>query len=394
MIAPNPFFVNRGFGVLVLEQARALKRRGIHVEVVAYHTGQELPDLTVHRTLPFPGYSASKIGPSLSRLPLWVLLLVKTFLVARRMRPDVLHGHLHEGALIAAIVARLTGIPWVFDFQGSLTLEMAEKGALRRGSMPFRAVAFVEGMIDRRALLIFVKSQLMENDLVDRFRVDATRILRVMDGADPDIFSPREADAELRRQLGIDEAATVICYLGLLTLQQGTERLLAATAQIVKQQPNVHMLIIGYPIDGWDARARELGIERHVTFTGQVDHHLAPEYLAVADLAAAPKVSDAEGNVKVYDYMSMALPVVAIDSTGNRELLGDDGYYVTGHEPDDFARGVMAALAARGEWQERGERLRTRIVEELSWDSVAARLNEGYRDVSTDAFADGPTATV
>ena len=39
MVAPNPFFVDRGFSVHVFEQARALRERGHNVAFAAYHCG-------------------------------------------------------------------------------------------------------------------------------------------------------------------------------------------------------------------------------------------------------------------------------------------------------------------------------------------------------------------
>lgn len=386
VIAPGPFFVDRGFGVVVYEQARALRRRGIDVEVVCYPSGRDLPDVRIHRTFPLPGYDASRIGPSLTRLPLWTLLLLKTFRVARRTRPDVLHAHLHEGALIAAVVSRLTGIPWVFDFQGSLSLEMAEKGALREGSRPFRAVSRIEGWIDRRARRIVVKSAVMQRDLEQRFGIDPRRIELVMDGCDPDVFSPRPADPGLRQRLGIPAAATVIGYLGLLTEQQGIDRLLRAGALVLPEQPACHLLVMGYPVDGAKRLAEELCITARVTFTDRVEYARTPDYLALVDLAVAPKVSRTEGNGKLYNYMSMGLPVVAIDNEGNRDVLGDDGYYARGETPEEFAEALGETLARRDEWPEHGRRLRQRLQEQFTWDAVAARLLAAYRDLAPGAF--------
>jgi glycosyltransferase involved in cell wall biosynthesis len=381
MIAPGPFFVDRGFGVSVYEQARALQRRGARVEVVCYQSGRDVPDVRAHRAWPLPGYDASRIGPSLTRLPLWVLLLVKTWLVARRTKPDVLHGHLHEGALIASIVSRLTGVPWIFDFQGSLSLEMAEKRALRQGSLPFRLVSRLEGWIDRRAPRILVRSGAMQLDLTQRFGVGAERIVRVMDGADPNVFSPRPRDDALRAKLGLPDSATVIGYIGLLTEQQGIERLLRAAQIVAGAHAECHFLIMGYPIDAAQRLARTLGIEARVTFTGRVDYAAAPDYLALADIAVAPKVSRTEGNGKLYNYAGMALPVVAIDSEVNREVLGDDAYYSSGESPEEFAHAIEAALADRAGWAERGRRLRARLEAEFTWDAVAARLVEAYGSI-------------
>ena len=387
IIAPGPFFVDRGFGVAVYEQSRALIRRGIQVEVVCYSSGRDLPDVRIHRAARFPGYGASKIGPSLARLPLWVLLLIKTILVARRTRPALLHGHLHEGGLIAGIVSRLLGIPWVLDLQGSLSLEMAEKGSLQASSLPFKAISFLERRINRLAPLILVKSRMMECDLTDRFGIDASRIYRVMDGADPSTFSPRLPDPELRHRLGIDDDATVIGYIGLLTGQQGIDRLLRAAAIVLRTHPQCHFLIMGYPDEEPRMLANELCIMPRVTFTGRLDYALAPDHLALVDLAVAPKLSETEGNAKLYNYMSMALPVVSIDNEGNREVLGADGYYVQNESPLAFAEAILKALRARDEWDARGRRLRSRIEDHLSWDAVAAKLADAYREVAPESFA-------
>lgn len=387
IIAPGPFFVDRGFGVSVYEQARALQQRGARVEIVCYPSGRDVSDVRAHRAWPLPGYDASRIGPSLTRLPLWGLLLMKTWLVARRTRPDVLHGHLHEGALIAAIVSRLTRTPWLFDFQGSLSMEMAEKRALRPGSLPFRLVSWLEGWIDRRAPRILVRSTAMQSDLVQRFAVRPERITRVMDGADPDIFSPRPRDDSLRAKLGLPEGATVIGYIGLLTEQQGIERLLRAAQIVAAAHEECHFLIMGYPVDDAQRRARALGIESRATFTGRVEYDKTPALLALVDLAVAPKVSRTEGNGKLYNYAGMALPVVAIDSDVNREVLDDDAYYTAGETPEEFAHAIETALADRAGWDARGRRLRARLEAEFTWDAVAQRVLAAYREIAPERFA-------
>jgi glycosyltransferase involved in cell wall biosynthesis len=378
MIAPGPFFVDRGFGVSVYEQARALQKQGARTEVVCYPSGRDVPDVKTHRAWPLPGYDASRIGPSLTRLPLWLLLLTKTWLVARRTKPGVLHGHLHEGALIASIVSRLTGVPWLFDFQGSMSTEMAEKRALRQGSLPFRLVSRVEGWIDRRAPRILVRSAAMERDLIERFHVPPQRIARVMDGADPDVFRPRLPDEALRAKLGLPAGTTIVGFLGLLTEQQGIQRLLRAVPLVGRA---CHFLIMGYPVDGAQRLARDLAVEARVTFTGRINYRDAPDYLALVDLAVAPKVSQTEGNGKLYNYAGMALPVVAIDNEVNREVLGDDAYYSTGESPQQFAQAIASALADRAHWGERGRALRARLERNFTWDAVADRLLLAYGDV-------------
>jgi glycosyltransferase involved in cell wall biosynthesis len=386
MIAPGPFFVDRGFAVSLYEQARALTKRGVELEVVCYPSGRDVPNIRIHRAWPLPGYDASRTGPSLTRLPLWVLMLIKTLLVARRYKPDLLHAHLHEGALIATIVSRLTRTPWLFDFQGSLSLEMAEKGSLRHGSLPFRATSKLEGWIDRRAPRILVRSAVMQEDLVRRFRVQPQRVTPVGDGCDPEVFSPRARDDALRARLGVPDRVTVIGYIGLLNEQQGIDRLLRAAKIVCASHDDVHFLVMGFPVEDAQRLARELGIESRITFTGRVDYEKTPEHLALIDLAVAPKVSRTEGNGKLYNYAAMALPVVAIDSEVNREVLASHAYYATDETPDAFAAAIETALADRASWPERGARLRTGLQLEFTWDAVAQRVHAAYQTVAPGTF--------
>jgi glycosyltransferase involved in cell wall biosynthesis len=179
----------------------------------------------------------------------------------------------------------------------------------------------------------------------------------------------------------------VIGYLGLLTEQQGIERLLRAAQIIAAAHEECHFLIMGYPVDDAQRRARELGIEARATFTGRVEYDKTPELLALIDLAVAPKVSRTEGNGKLYNYAAMALPVVAIDSDVNREVLKGDAYYANGETPEDFARAIESALADRAAWAGRGQRLRDRLEAEFTWDATAQRVLAVYRQVAPERFA-------
>jgi glycosyltransferase involved in cell wall biosynthesis len=227
---------------------------------------------------------------------------------------------------------------------------------------------------------------MMEDELMTTFGLEGERIRQVMDGADPVAFAPRTADPDLRAGLGIDEHAIVLAYMGLLSEQQGIERMLRALPDVLEQQPKTHLFLIGYPIGRWQALAQEMDIAEHVTFAGRVNYANTADYLALADLTLAPKTSQTEGNGKVYYYMSMALPVVAIDSVGNRELLGDDGFYAANGEPSELASAIVDALRRRSEWEARGHRLRERLIDRFTWAAVGSRLIAAYQEQST-AFA-------
>ncbi len=121
MIAPTSFFADYGCHVRILEEARILQKLGHRVTIVTYRNGQDVPGLDIRRTLPIPWRTHYEVGSSRHKIAFDALLGAETLALLARRRFDIIHAHLHEGALIGLVLGRLFGIPTVFDFQGSLT---------------------------------------------------------------------------------------------------------------------------------------------------------------------------------------------------------------------------------------------------------------------------------
>ena len=121
MIAPTSFFADYGCHVRILEEARILQKMGHRVTIVTYRNGHDVPGLDIRRTLPIPWRREYEVGSSRHKIAFDALLGLKTLELLVRERYDVIHAHLHEGALIGLILGRLFRIPVVFDFQGSQT---------------------------------------------------------------------------------------------------------------------------------------------------------------------------------------------------------------------------------------------------------------------------------
>ncbi|MEZ4558894.1 MAG: glycosyltransferase [Caldilineaceae bacterium] len=132
-IAPTSFFADYGCHVRILEEARVLQSLGHHVTIATYRNGRDLPELTIERTLPIPWRRDYEVGSSRHKIAFDALLGLKTMALLVRRRFDVIHAHLHEGALIGVVLGKLAGLPVVFDFQGSLTEEMIDHNFLADG---------------------------------------------------------------------------------------------------------------------------------------------------------------------------------------------------------------------------------------------------------------------
>lgn len=383
MIAPTSFFADYGCHVRILEEARALRRLGQHVTVVTYFNGRDVDGLDIRRTLPIPWRRAYEVGSSRHKLGLDALLVGTTLRAALAVRPDVVHGHLHEGALIGGLVARLLGRPLVFDFQGSLTAEMVDHGFLRPDGRAHGLVRRLEHHIDRLPQAIVTSSHNAARHLAEDFGLPRRRVLVLPDCVNaeafrPDVLAPADRTT-VRRALGIAPNAPVVVYLGLLARHQGTDLLLDAARRVVDARPDVRFLIMGFPgTEVYAARAAELGLARHVTFTGRVPYADAPQHLALGDIAVAPKISTTEGSGKLLNYMAMGLPTVAFDLPVSREYLRDDAACVPAGDAAALAGAILDLAADPARATAMGRRLRARAVAEFDWARGGALLLQAY----------------
>jgi glycosyltransferase involved in cell wall biosynthesis len=397
MIAPTSFFADYGCHVRILEEAQILGRQGHRVTIATYHNGNPVLGLDIRRTMPVPGRRNYEVGSSRHKIVFDALLGLKTARLLAGRRFDVIHAHLHEGALIGLVLGRLFRAPVVFDFQGSMTAEMVDHRFLKPGSAFYGTLLRLETWIDRSAPIILTSSAFAARMLIDEFGCRPERVRALPDCVNPDLFKPvwQHDPAEitaLRNSLGIPAGRKLIVYLGLLAEYQGTSLLLEAMRRLVQEHAAVHLLLMGFPsVEFYRQRAAELGIGDHVTLTGRVPYPLAPLHLALGDAAVAPKLSLTEGSGKLLNYMALGLPVVAFDTPVAREYLGADGLLALPGNAGSLAECLADALFPRdgGAANSRsiGRRLRQRAVQNFSWEAAGHQIVETYRDLLGDGAA-------
>jgi glycosyltransferase involved in cell wall biosynthesis len=387
MIAPTSFFLDYGCHVRILEEARILQKLGHRVKIVTYPLGRDWPELEIERTLPIPFRSSNEVGPSRSKLLIDPLLAVKSFLAALKFKPHIIHGHLHEGALIGGVLSRLLHVPLVFDFQGSMTSEMIDHRFIAPFSPILPVLRWIEWQIDRLPAMILTSSRNAAHVLTDQFLVPPSRIQILMDGVNADAFGPVQDSVrarethELQELLGIADGDRVVVYLGLLDTYRGTDVLLEA-AQLLARRRDTHFIIGGFPnIGRYQALARTLGIADRVFFVGRVPYEDAPLWLSLGDVAVEPKMSATEAAGKVLNYMAMGLPVVAFDIPVMREYLGDLGVYAPLGDAQVFANQIEALLDDPAHARRIGGALRERVRRLYSWECAGRELEHIYESV-------------
>ena len=379
VIAPTPFFGDRGCHVRIYEEVQSLARLGVQSHIVTYPTGRDLSDVRIERASQLPGVQAQDLGPSLSRPLLDIGVLFAADRLIRRVQPDLIHGHLHEGIAIGSVLRTLHRIPLIADLQGSLTSELVDHGMFGADSLVAAVSRHIERWLVRRPNRILI-SAVSGFSLLTEQGVARHRISGLPDGVDVEKFFPQPPDPDLVSQLRL-EGKRVVVFLGVLTAYQGVDLLLDVAPIVAKFVPNVHFLILGYPNEEfYRNKVSEMGLGEIVSFPGRIDYSDARRWLSLGEVAVSFKSSPTEANGKLLNYMACGLPVVASDTLVNRELLGEQGLYVSLDSIDDIATKIIEVLGDRDRARAIGESLHRRAEQLYSWPALAVRLENIYRE--------------
>ena len=379
VVAPTPFFGDRGCHVRIYEEVRGLAALGIRSRVVTYPTGRDVPDVRIERARALPGVRARALGPSFARPVLDLGVLLTAHGVIRRVRPHLIHGHLHEGIAIGAALRVGHRLPLVADLQGSLTAELVDHGSFARDGALAAVSRRVERWLVHRPDRI-VTSSTHGVTLLTAQGVDPARVSVLSDGVDLDAFRPQPPDPALASRFGLARKRVVV-FLGVLTAYQGVDLLLDVVPIVAQAQPDVHFLIIGYPNEErYRQLVRARGLDQVVSVPGRIPYAEAARWLCLGEVAVTLKRSLTEANGKLLNYMACGLPVVATETPVNRELLGDDGAYTPVDDAAATAVRILELLADRDRGRAVGAALRRRAEQLFAWPVLSARLADIYQE--------------
>ncbi|HXW88830.1 MAG TPA: glycosyltransferase family 4 protein [Streptosporangiaceae bacterium] len=214
----------------------------------------------------------------------------------------------------------------------------------------------------------------------------ADRMVRLAPGVDPAEFRPGAGGARIRRRLGIGPSRPVVVCVSRMVPRKGQDSLIAAW-------PTVRAQVSGDPVlllvgDGpyrsrLAAQARRLGVADSVRFTGPVTRDDLPACYDAATIFAMPCRTrraglDVEGLGIVYlEAAATGLPVIGGDSGGAPDAVldGETGYVVPGRDAAVLADRLTELLSDPAGAAAMGDKGRSWIDREWTWELVADRLH-------------------
>ena len=387
MIAPTPFFSDRGTHIRILEEALALEKLGYEITIATYHIGRDIdPEIKtkidIRRILRLLfWYKKLEAGPDWQKLILDLMLIRKTFFLARTKKPDIIHGHIHEGVLIGWIVKKLLfwrKIKLVADFHGSLTKEMVSHGYLGAGMLK-KIFGFIEKIIDN--LGDFAITSSWENtEEIRKIRKDG-KLETILDGVNLDCYQDLPSKEESKKELEIPDGKIVVVYTGALVPNKGIDYLEKAILLALGKSKNLFFIVAGFPVEEMKEFVIKNNLEDRVRVISPLNYFDLPKILSAGDVAVDPKdakVNQASG--KILQYMGAGLPVVCFDKSNNREYLGEGAYYAKGFFSDRISQGILE-LAENSEKREEMGKISKERARNFSWEKSAKKLDKIYKEL-------------
>lgn len=381
VVAPTPFFADRGCHIRINEECQALIARGHTVKIVTYGLGKDVAGLDIERIHHFAFYKKTSAGPSFFKIILDGLLSFKTASRIRSFKPDLIHAHLHEGVCISwfARLLALSRVPMVFDAQGSLVAEL--RNYLRLPELFFSCMHVIEKWIFRVSQSIVVSSDSLRRLIEDnRLAPTHTPLLLAADSANPAVLISQEEKQRLRQQYSIPADARVLMYCGGMTADKGTELLYESLIPLLSRYPSLFMLWIGGPEREIRDHAQREGIADRMCFLGSQPFAETPHLSQLGDIAIDPKLpSSSQASGKMLSYMAIGLPIVTFDSA-NRDMIDPANFFAAPATVDGLRAALTRALDESPETlQTIGQKNISYLNTHFSWEKTAEVLENVYQ---------------
>lgn len=210
------------------------------------------------------------------------------------------------------------------------------------------------------------------------------RVTVVHNGISLEPFKTLPNTIQAKHALGIEPHRPVIGITAQLRPEKDHENLLAAVRLVVKQLPEVLLLLVG---DG-ERRgylhdlAQSYGLVRNVCFLGQrrdITNIVAAYDVGV--LSSGPWVETLP--LAVLEYMAAGKPTVATDVGSISDLVsvGKTGFLVPPHAPDALANKILTILQDRGLAVRMGATAAKIVRQRFSAEAMALRMQTVFGQV-------------
>jgi len=337
MLAACPFPTTQGSQTLIRQLATGLTSHGHDVQLVTYHYGeyQDQFNFPVHRTPSIPGFSRLKAGPSTAKVFLDLLLVWKALRIARQLKPDIIHGHNYEGAIIGYIISKCTPAPLVYHTHNVMHEELPTYFHSRFLRWITRRIGYsMDRWIPRQAHRVLAINRRLREELI-LLGTDPRRIAIV-----PPSVWPQEWDEHGERR-----TQPFVVYTGNLDNYQNLSILIRGMNLVVERIPDATLNIVSHERNPkLEREVSELGLTEVVSFIRVDRFSEVREWILKSAVAVCPRIPSCGYPIKLVNYLAAGRPVVVSKASADGIRNGETGIVVETGDPQAYADAIVTLL--------------------------------------------------
>jgi len=372
LIAPHPFFQQRGTPIAVKLIAETLCEFGHEVDLLTYHEGSdiEVKGLNLYRISKPLFANNIPIGFSFKKVISDIYLSFSLIKLVIKNKYDVIHA-VEESIFPAVLLNRLAKKKLIYDMDSSLVDQLLEKWqSLTRYQKIFDVF---EGWAVKRSEIVIPVCQSLANKVR---QYDSNKKIFVLEDIGFENSSDNQED--LRQTLNLK--GVIVLYVGNLGHYQGIDLFLESVVKINSQIPYSVVIIGGKKddINKYTEKAKTLGISDKIYFIGPRLLKDLPVYLAQADVLLSPRLKGKNTPMKLYSYLISGKPVLATNIESHTQIIDNSCSRLVEPDPESFAKGFQELIENEDLRKKIGEAGKTLAKKNYSLESYKLKLKNIY----------------
>jgi D-inositol-3-phosphate glycosyltransferase len=382
--------------VYIAETASRIADRGIEVEIFTRATSAQLgasvalsAGVTVRHIEAGPFQGLRK-----EDLPAQLCAVTAGVLRAEASKPegfyDLIHSHYWLSGQVGWIAQERWHVPLVHTMH---TMARVKNLSLAAGDTPEPAIREIgEEQVVAAADRLVANTHTEARELIDLYHADPTRVRVVHPGVDLEVFRPGDMQ-KARRELGIDDNAIVLLFVGRIQPLKAPDLLIDLAAEMVDRDPSLRnrlvVAICGGPSGTGLARPEALeelaharGIRDLVRFIPPATRDVVVKWYQAATVCVVPSYSESFGLVAI-ESQACGTPVIAANVGGLATAVrnGTSGVLVDGHDVNEWATVVDRVVRDSDSLAAMSEGARGH-AEGFGWDRTVDELLAVYREAA------------
>lgn len=286
----------------------------------------------------------------------------------RKHEVDIVQTYFFDANVLGILAAKLSGVKRIISCRRDMGFWYTPK------------LLFVLRRLNKLADRFLVNSYAIKENITKYELIPDHKIDVIHNGIDLKPFQNKYDAAIIKNKFGINHGESVVGIVANLNRKvKRVDLFIHAAKNVLRKNKKVSFIIVG---DGHlrcelESQAENLGLKDKIYFVGQ-KQDVTP-YLSIFNIGVI--CSDSEGfSNSILEYMASAIPVIATDVGGNKEVIEDgvNGFLVPHGNYKAMADKICNILQDRKTYMQMSKNARSLITKEYDWSIKIKEIQSYY----------------